>query len=72
MKKLWHGQIIPDEHDLQVQLEAAGLKGIEVAKEKPVKVANACICGQYYLLIYFKRLNRLPSALQAIVIVASR
>lgn len=39
VKKLWHGQIIPDEHDLQVQLEAAGLKGIEVEKEKPIKVA---------------------------------
>lgn len=39
VKKLWHGQLIPDEHDLQVQLEAAGLKGIEVIKDKPVKAA---------------------------------
>lgn len=37
VKRLWHGQLIPDEHDLQVQLVAAGLKGIEVIKDKPVK-----------------------------------
>jgi hypothetical protein len=35
IKKLWHGQIVPDEHDLQVQLEKAGLKGMEVVQEKP-------------------------------------
>ncbi len=42
VKKLWHGQLIPDEHDLQVQLEAAGLKGIEVIKDKPVKSTVLC------------------------------
>lgn len=33
IKKLWHGQIIPDEHDLHMQLERAGLKTLEVAQE---------------------------------------
>lgn len=35
MKQLWHGQIIPDEFDLQSRLQNAGLKGLEVIPEKP-------------------------------------
>ena len=35
VKQLWHGQIIPDEHDLQSRLQKAGLKGLEVIQEKP-------------------------------------
>ena len=34
VKQLWHGQIIPDEHDLQSRLQNAGLKGLEVVQEK--------------------------------------
>lgn len=34
VRQLWHGQIIPDEHDLQARLQKAGLKGLDVIQEK--------------------------------------
>jgi hypothetical protein len=40
VKQLWHGQIIPDEHDLQVRLEKAGLKGLDVIQEKPKQAGS--------------------------------
>jgi hypothetical protein len=40
VKQLWHGQIIPDEHDLQARLQKAGLKGLDVVHEKP-KILNS-------------------------------
>lgn len=40
VKQLWHGQIIPDEHDLQARLQKAGLKGLDVIQEKPKQVTS--------------------------------
>lgn len=40
VKQLWHGQIIPDEHDLQARLQKAGLKGLDVIQEKPKQVSS--------------------------------
>lgn len=40
VKLLWHGQIIPDEHDLQTRLQKAGLKGLDVIQEKPKQASS--------------------------------
>ena len=40
VKQLWHGQIIPDEYDLQIRLQKAGLKGLDVIHEKPKQASS--------------------------------